>query len=308
MLNYDIVILDALNEAYRCWWPLRASTTRLGRDNSIERGFIGGLVALLQRYFGALLVLAWDGRPVKQVEENPTYKVGRAGKHANRPTDWHQRCNRLREALADVFHTVYDPAGEADQEIARFIKGVTGERVLVVSTDADLLMLLSDHVDVLRPGCTIESYKVADFRQEFGFKPENFVLFRALIGDRSDNIRGLFRFPKAVAQSLVASFRNVDQLYREFHRVPINPVLGQLTARQRQSLQAGEKQVRSNARLIDLLSETVPAHLSRPTGDLAMLLSLLHDLDSTDLADAMTWELNLLSNERPRGLTYSSGR
>ena len=290
MLKYDIAILDAMNHAYRCWWPLRTSTTRLGRDNSIERGFVGGLVALLQRYFGALVVLAWDGLPIRQVEENPAYKSGRAQKHVDRPADWRCRCDRLRESLAGLFHTLYDPSGEADQEIARFIKGLTGARVLIVSTDADMLMLLDDRVDVLRPGRGPGPYRGDDFRQEYGFKPENFVLFRALVGDRSDNIRGLLRFPKAVAQHLAASFGTVDQLYQELCRDPIHPVLRQLTARQRQSLQAGERQVRANARLIDLLAETTPAHLSRPVGDPGPLLSLLHDLDSTDLADAMTWE------------------
>ena len=291
MPNYDIVILDAMNHAYRCWWPLRASTTRLGRDKSVEYGFILGLLTLLQRHTGALLVLAWDGQPVRQIEENPTYKSGRAQKHIHRPADWHYRCDQLREALAGVFHTLYDPVGEADQEIARFVRGTTGAHVVIVSTDADLLMLLNDCVDVLRPGCKTGSYREAVFQRECGFKPESFVLFRALVGDRSDNIRGVLRFPRAAAQHLAASFGTVNQLYQELHRISLHPALGRLTVRQRQSLQTGEQRVRANAQLIDLLAETAPAHLSRPVGDPGLLLSLLRDLDSTDLADAMVWEL-----------------
>ena len=303
MQKYDIVILDAMNHAHRCWWPLRDSTTGLGQDSSLERGFIAGVVALLQRYFGALLVLAWDGRPTKQIEENPTYKADRADKHANRPADWHSRCDRLRETLASVFHTVYDPMGEADQEIARLIKETADKHVLVISTDADLLMLLNDRVDVVRPTCKTGFYCAKDFQKEYGFKPESFVLYRALIGDKSDNIKGIFRFPKATAQSLTASFRTVDKLYRELHRNPLFPAVKQLTVLQRQSLLTAEQQVRSNARLIDLLAETEPPHLSRPAGDQGPLLSLLSDLDLTDLANALSWELNALRNPTPRGST-----
>jgi DNA polymerase-1 len=303
MQTYDVVILDVMNHAHRCWWPLRDSTTHLGRDNSLERGFIAGIVALLQRYFSALFVLAWDGRPTRQIEENPTYKADRADKHANRPPDWHSRCDRLREALAGVFHTVYDPAGEADQEIARFIKRTTDKRILVISTDADLLMLLNDHVNILRPTCKTGFYCAEDFQREYGFMPESFVLCRALVGDKSDNIRGLFRFPKAAAKSLAASFRTVDRLYQELRRNPVSAAFKQLTVLQRQSLLAAEQQVRSNARLIDLLAETAPSHLSRPAGDHGPLLSLLRDLDLTNLADAVSWELNARRNQKPREST-----
>jgi len=307
MLTYDILIVDAMNHAYRYWWPLRDSTTHFGQDNSLERGFISGLVSLLQHYFGALLVLAWDGRPTKQFVESPTYKAGRADKHVNRPTDWHYRCDRLREALAGVFHTIYDPMGEADQEIARFIKGTADERVLVISTDADLLMLLNHRVDVFRPNCKTTSYQVNQFQQDYGFKPESFALFRALVGDKSDNIKGILRFPKAAAQNLAASFGTVDQLYQELCRNPLSPAIRQLSVLQQQSLLAAEQQVRSNARLIDLLADATPAHLSRPAGDRGPLLSLLHDSDLTDLANSMSWELDVLRSRTPRGVTCLQG-
>jgi hypothetical protein len=64
---------------------------------------------------------------------------------------------------------------------------------------------------------------------------------------------------------------------------------------ERQKLLAGEQQVRSNVRLIDLLSDSTPAHLSRPAGLMGPLLSLLGDLDSTDLADAMSWEMGIMN-------------
>jgi hypothetical protein len=92
---------------------------------------------------GAQVVLAWDGAPVRQGDEGLRDKPSKGGVRAGRPADWRLRCDQLRAALAALFPTLYDPAEEADVEIARFVKA-RPDRAVIVSTDGGLAVLLSD--------------------------------------------------------------------------------------------------------------------------------------------------------------------
>ena len=131
-----------------------------GRDNSLELGFVDRLLELHQEFEGAQFILVWDGKPQRQLVENPDYKANRAARHSDRPADWKARCGRLREALTGIYPTLFDPADEADVEIARFLTQREPGRALVVSTDGDLLQLLGDDVDALRPGLQKELVQV----------------------------------------------------------------------------------------------------------------------------------------------------
>ena len=290
-ITYDILVLDALNHAHRCWWRCRDSLTWDGRDNGLERGFLEGLVDHQRSYPEAQLVLAWDGEPVGQRSELPGYKAARAERHKDRPVDWHPRCAALRDALAHQYATLYDPADEADCEIARLVRRIVdGTRTLIVSTDSDLLMLLAPRVHVLRPGLAREFYGPEEFLSEYGFTPAGLVLYKALVGDKADGIPGLPHFPGEVAKQLVAAFGSVGNLYSILNGPARSPKLGQLTQSQRQKLLEGEDRVRSNARLVDLYSVSSAPHIRHPSGNRAPLRDLLRGRDLDYPAAGLEWE------------------
>jgi DNA polymerase-1 len=262
-----------------------------GRDNGLERGFLEGLVYLQRDYPTAQIVLAWDGEPVGQRSELPEYKTARAERHKNRPVDWHTRCDALRDALAHQYATLYDPADEADCEIARLVRRIAdGTRMLIVSTDSDLLMLLAPRVHVLRPGLAPEFYGPQEFQLEYGFAPAGLVLNKVLVGDKADGIPGLPHFPGKVAKQLVAAFGTVDTLYRILKGPARSPELGRLTKAQRLKLLEGEGRVRSNARLVDLLSVSGAPHFRHPSGDWTPLRDLLRGRDLDHLTAGLEWE------------------
>jgi DNA polymerase I len=287
--SYQRIVVDAMNLAHRYWWVHQASVTADGRDNSLEVGFMSGLLPLQSRYPSAEFILAWDGRPARQLALAPGYKASRAASHADRPADWHARCDRLRQVLALVLPTLYDPDDEADVEITRLVKCGVNARTLIVSGDRDLLALLSDHVDVLQPGRTARLFRTEDFNQEYGFPPAGLALFRALTGDRSDNIKGLPYFPRQIASGLAARFRTAESLYRELTMSSSDALQG-LSKSQREKLVNGEEQVQANERLLDLFSIDGKPHLRQPAGDTQSLAELLRETGMAELADAMRWD------------------
>jgi 5'-3' exonuclease len=112
------------------------------------------------------------------------------------------------------------------------------------------------------------------------------VLYRALTGDRSDNIRGLPRFPRRAARDLAREFGSAEALYDALHHT-MPPVLQHLTPLQPEKLHVGAQLVHRNARLIDLLKATENPHLSQPGGDWAPLHSLSRELELTGLFQSL---------------------
>jgi hypothetical protein len=284
---YDFLVLDAMNHAHRSWWGCREAATAGGVSNGLEKGFLTRLLDLRRLCPGAQMVIAWDGVPLRQWAENPMYKAGR---ETRRPQGWHDRCARLRDTLGHVFPTLHDPEDEADVEIARFLQAQAG-RSLIVSTDTDLGQLLTPQVDQYRPGPGGGLYRLEDFVRDNGFPPSGLVLFRALKGGHSDGLNGLACFPTEVSRRLAAEFLTVKALYGALGANPFPEPLACLTRSQLRKLRNGAAQVRSNARVLDLLAAPAEPHLTKPRHDWRPLRELLAPLQLQSLGRQLEADL-----------------
>jgi 5'-3' exonuclease len=65
----------------------------------------------------------------------------------------------------------------------------------IMSSDNDFLQLVNDRVKAYSP-TKKKIYHIQDVMDEFGIHPNNFLLFKTLIGDDSDNIPGVSGFGK----------------------------------------------------------------------------------------------------------------
>jgi 5'-3' exonuclease len=64
------------------------------------------------------------------------------------------------------------------------------KKIRIVSTDRDFLQLVSDQVEVYSP-VKKKLYNLETLQEEFGIHPKNYLLYRILDGDSSDNISGV---------------------------------------------------------------------------------------------------------------------
>lgn len=78
---------------------------------------------------------------------------------------------------------------EADDVIA-YLANYFTEKVCILSNDRDFLQLVSDRVNVYIP-TKKKMYTPDNLLEEYGIWSENFILYKALLGDTSDNIRGI---------------------------------------------------------------------------------------------------------------------
>ena len=103
---------------------------------------------------------------------------------------------------------------EADDIIAYLSKVIPQgpkDKAFIVSSDKDFIQLVSEKVIVYRP-IEKEYYTKETVVEKFNISPENFILYKTLLGDNSDKIKGvkglgkkgLFKkFPELIERNLV---------------------------------------------------------------------------------------------------------
>ena len=145
---------------------------------------------------------------------DPTYKANRDTE--NRAPLRHQMdiaCDTLRK---DGFPVWSVEGFEADDIIAtataNALKMDADVSVLIVSSDKDLLQLVSDRVRV-KSLVTGQTAGPADVFDKWGVKPEQMGDLLALMGDKSDNIVGAEKIGKTIGARLLCEHGSLEALY-----------------------------------------------------------------------------------------------
>lgn len=83
--------------------------------------------------------------------------------------------------------------------------------VRIVSRDKDLKQLLTDRVHMWDP-VSCRQHSAASFEEEFGFPPERFPDYQALVGDSGDNVPGVPGVGAKTAGTLMAQYQRLEDV------------------------------------------------------------------------------------------------
>ena len=142
------------------------------------------------------------GSTVWRKNKYPLYKENRKERGENPDYDYIITCYKQVEDFLKYFHccVMRTDYCEADDEIYALCKYFTekGEEVQVVSSDKDLVQLLNffDGVSVFNP---IKFPGKSQFREP----DENIILEKVIVGDASDNIKGIPRCGKKTFEKML---------------------------------------------------------------------------------------------------------
>lgn len=89
---------------------------------------------------------------------------------------------------------------EADDVIAWLCKNIDGEKI-VVSTDKDLWQLVDTETKIFFPTGKKE-INLDNFSKEAGIAKEHYLLYKCVLGDISDNVKGVEGFGKVKAKKV----------------------------------------------------------------------------------------------------------
>ncbi len=187
----------------------------------------------------------------------PDYKANRS----ETPEDLKPQFPMVREA-AIAFHThaLELEDYEADDLIATYARAAeaAGSRVTIVSSDKDLMQLVSDKVHMLD---TMKNKAIAapQVLEKFGVTPDKVIDIQALAGDSVDNIPGAPGIGVKTAALLINEYGDLDQLLARASEIK--------QPKRRESLIDNSDQIRLSRTLVTL-KDDVPVDV--PMEDLAV--------------------------------------
>lgn len=131
---------------------------------------------------------------------------------------------------------------EADDLMASYAH--CDEPVVLVSSDKDLLQLLSDRVRVIDP-ITYQEKTAHDVMKKFGVSVSCIADALALMGDSSDNVPGVPGIGQKTAAELLNAFGSLDAIYENIEKIS--------QKKRRESLEFYKNQAYMSKRLVELL-------------------------------------------------------
>ena len=207
--NSKTLVIDGLNTFIRSW-----STAPNLNDNGDH---IGGIVGTLKSIGYAIrtinptrVIIVFDGKGGSQSRKDiySGYKsergknkikmrLNRAATVEMNPEEEGISMKRQMSALGEILSTlpvtimIYDGI-EADDVMAYIATTLRqeNEKVVIMSTDKDFLQLVNKDVSVYSPSKK-KIYNIPEVIEEFGIHPHNFINFRMIDGDKSDNVEGV---------------------------------------------------------------------------------------------------------------------
>ncbi len=112
---------------------------------------------------------------------------------------------------------------EADDLIATYAKKIikAGAKVTVISSDKDLMQLVSDNIRLYDP---MKSKVLGEKEviEKFGVKPHQVIDVQSLAGDSSDNIPGVPGIGIKTASELINKYKTLDTLLKKADEIPQN--------------------------------------------------------------------------------------
>lgn len=222
-----LMVLDGNSIINRAFYGVRALSTRDGIPTNAVYGFLNILSKLLDESKPDALCVCFDVHaPTFRHEKYAEYKAGRRPM----PDELRPQIPLLKEVLAAMNVPAYELAGwEADD-----LLGTIGVRCAsenwtceIVTGDRDSLQLVSAQVHVKlvvsRMGKTeTKEFSPESFYEAYGFPPAQIVDLKALMGDASDNIKGVPGIGEKTATDLVRNFGTIASLYEKLETADLS--------------------------------------------------------------------------------------
>ena len=215
-----LFLIDGNNQMYRAYHAIRGLTGPDGRSTNAVYGFTAMLRKLIADQQPDLVAAAFDLKgPTFRHELAADYKAHRRPM----PDDLVEQVSWVHEACAALGVPIVTHAGfEADDVIGTLATQAVaaGVDVVVVTGDKDLFQLVSDRVRVFNPRDEGTWYDDAGVLEKFGARPDQVVDVLALMGDASDNVKGVPGIGAKGARELVSDFGSLDWLLEHADELP----------------------------------------------------------------------------------------
>ena len=219
-----IILVDGNNLLFRSFYATAYQGVIMknskGFPTNALYGFINMMNKIIKEENPTYIMVAFDKGKTFRHDKYEEYKAGRQAM----PDELKLQFPKAKEVLDAMGIKHYETDNyEADDIIGTLSKRVDEEDefiATIVSSDKDLLQLISDEVDVklLKQSGHIMMTK-EEFRNTYQVDPIHMIDLKALMGDASDHIPGVKGIGEKTAINLLVKYGSLDNLYANIDSV-----------------------------------------------------------------------------------------
>ncbi len=222
--NKTLVVIDGKSVLYRGYYAMGNLATPEGKPTGATYGFAMMGLRILKEFNPDYVVVAWDKSKTNIRARQQLYEEYKANRKPM-PEDLQEQIPDVRR-LCEAFGW---PMLEIDDYEADDIMGTLAVQArekdidtILVTSDLDVLQLLNHHTKVcaLKRGLThTVIYDESSFKEEYDMTPQQFVDYKALRGDPSDNIPGISGIGDKTARQLIQKYGSLETIYEQLEDI-----------------------------------------------------------------------------------------
>ena len=214
-----LYLVDLSGYVFRAYHAISPLSSAGGEPTHATFGTVAMLSKLVDDRKPAYLGVAMDsGSKTFRKDLDARYKAHRPPP----PPDLGVQMDRCRQIVEAYRIPIFVADGlEADDLVAVAVARAKekGLRVVIASSDKDLMQLVDDERVMLWDAMRDKVYGAAEVVAKFGVPPEQVRDMLALVGDSSDNVPGVPGIGLKTAAELLAQFGSLDAIYARLDEV-----------------------------------------------------------------------------------------
>lgn len=255
-----LVLIDGNSLLNRAFYATKPLTTKDGTPTNAIFGFVKLLLKLIDSTKPDKLIVAFDLKaPTFRHKMYDGYKATRKPM----PEDLAAQIGTLKSLLRSMNIAMCEKEGfEADDLVGTLSHMFKDTKSIIVTGDKDSYQLVDDVTDVYLTKTGVSDLlklNKDNFSEIVGYRPDQVIEIKALMGDSSDNIPGVAGVGEKTARALIAAYSDLDGVYAH---------IGELTGSLHSKLEAGKDS----------------AYLSRTLATIDRQVDLQVDIESCSVA------------------------
>ncbi|MEA3337991.1 MAG: DNA polymerase I [Chloroflexota bacterium] len=286
-MTEKLILIDGHSLAFRAYHALPPGmSTRDGEPTNATFGFFSMLLNVLRDEAPEYVAVAFDVGETFRHRQYPDYK----GHRERMPDDLRLQIERIQEIVEALNIPIFTRKGyEADDVLGTLAKQADDVPVntMIVTGDRDIVQCVTDWTHVLTSGRRFSDTIIYDpdkVQERYGLGPGQIIDFKALVGDKSDNVPGVRGVGEKGATNLLQQYDTLENIYDN---------LDEITAkRTRSALEAGREDAFLSKELVTIVTDvpgvTLDLDACRTRDyDQVKVVSLFRDLEFRSLVDRL---------------------
>ena len=219
-----LILIDGNNLMFRSYYATAYTGNMMKNSKGVPTNALFGFVSMMNKIIAeekpSYMAVAFDIGKNFRKEEFDFYKEGRI----DTPEELKIQMPIARDILDKMGIKHFELAPyEADDIVGTIVRMTEEDKdfaSVIVSSDKDLLQLISDETEVkLLKQSGFIRYDHETFVQDYGIEPIRMIDLKALMGDSSDNIPGVKGIGEKTALKLLQEYKSLENLYDNIDKI-----------------------------------------------------------------------------------------